>query len=1001
MQAIWSPGKPSFEYLDPHPVFHSSYGTGEGISFAGVHSTQHYGADRGGIDTHADVEVTLADGESGPSQSVSPFERGETLGRYVALDTLGSGGMGIVLSAYDSKLDRRVALKLLHPHTSTDPENHARLIREAQALAKLSHPGVVAVYDVGEIRGQVFIAMEFIDGPNLRRWSHDAERSTAEVISVFRDAARGLIAAHDAGIVHRDFKPDNVLIDPKGRAHVTDFGLALESYEVVPSLSSSSQSGSRSSSSRLTETGMVMGTPAYMPVEQHAGKPTDHRSDQFSFCVSFYEALYGVRPFSGTNGTELCLSIKRAEIPPPPPGVSVPRRVHRAIVKGLAVKPDGRHPSMRALLRALTPPTRNRRTWILGGLGGLAVGAGVVAVAEPPKRPCSSFESSIGEVYGNEQESAIQAAFEATKLAYAGPSFEATSRTLDTFTQAWAAAAKDACLATERGEQSDHMLDLRMNCLGRARSRLSATVDVLREANPEVVHHGVALASSQAELELCGDLEALQRTAVLPRDAEEAAESERLFAVLDRVEAMRSAGNKEDAKMLYADYETRLADSSFPPVVALAAWVRGRLVGTDNKAPEAITHFKRAYLVALEHGMDGLAAKAASSLGFYYSEFQVDFEQADHYLGVAGALAKASGSAHVQAAVAGNLAALRGRQSRYDEAVEAARAGLTLAQTPNAPRPLIVAEAYVALANTLRYRDGPKAALPMLLEARDFVLSELGSTHPVLVRIYSEQAGVARELGDYDDAFVHASAALEQARAAYGEGSLDEAYELANLATIAGSLGRKQESLDMLARVDEVFAREQGETHPVRAAVMNNRAIIFTELEEWDNAEAAFLGALRIAQANADGPDAMSVTLNRNLALVAIEAEQFPKAKKYAEAALTAGVLVHGEEHMETGVTYNVLGRIALGQQDFQSARASMRHAIEIGHDLFSEEAAFRFYLARALVEDPASTAQERREGLSLARAAEKEIAKATDLEGTHNEILEWLDEHDRGFSPG
>lgn len=974
----------------------------KGISFAGVHSTQHYGSDRGGLDTHVDVEATIADGESGPSTAVSPFERGETLGRYVALDTLGSGGMGVVLSAYDAKLDRRVALKLLHPHTGADPENHARLIREAQSLAKLSHPGVVAVYDVGEIRGQVFIAMEFIDGPNLRRWTHDAERNTAQVLSVFRDAARGLIAAHDAGIVHRDFKPDNVLIGPKGRAHVTDFGLAVASYEVIPSASASSSIGTPSSgSSRLTETGMVMGTPAYMPVEQHAGKPTDHRSDQFSFCVSFYEALYGVRPFSGTNGTELCLSIKKGDIPPPPPGVSVPRRVHRAIVKGLAAKPDGRHASMRALLRAITPPTRNRRTWILGGLGGLAIGAGAVVLAEPTARPCTSFDGAIEEVYGSEQRSAIRDAFESTKLAYAGPSFEATARTLDTFTKTWAAAATDACLATDRGEQSDHMLDLRMNCLDRARTQLQATVEVLRQANDEVVHHGVALASRQVELELCGDLEALQRTSVLPKNADEAAEAEQLFAALDRVEAMRSAGNKEDAKMLFSDYETRLAASSFPPVVAFTSWVRGRLVGTDNKASEAIEQFKHAYLVSLEHGMDALAANAASSLGFYYSEFEVDFEQADHYLRVAGALARASGSAHAQASVAGNLSTLRGRQSRFDEAVEAARAGLAFAQSPANPRPVVVSEAYVELANIVRLRDGPKAAIPTLLEARDYALKELGSTHPVLVGIYREQAGAARELGNYEEAFVHANAAVEQARDAYGEGSLDEAYELANLATIAGSLGRKRESLELFARIDAVFVREQGETHPVRAAVMNNQASIYADLEEWDNAEAAFSGALRIAELNADGPSALSVTLNRNLALVALLNEDLAKAKDYADRALEVGLVVHGKTHMDTGLTHAVQGRIALGQKNFAVARASLEQAVEIGHDLFSEEAAAKFYLGRVLVEDPAASAEDRREGLSLARAAEKEIGRATDLEGTHREILEWLDEHDRGFSPG
>ncbi|MBV1859028.1 MAG: tetratricopeptide repeat protein, partial [Nannocystaceae bacterium] len=795
---------------------------------------------------------------------------------------------------------------------------------------------------------------------------------------------------------------DNVLIGPRGRAHVTDFGLAVAAHDVPPSLSAPSPGGSSSSaSSRLTETGMVMGTPAYMPIEQHGGQPTCHRSDQFSFCVSLYEALYGIRPFSGANATELCKSIQRGEIPPPPPGISVPRRVHRAIVKGLAVKPDERHASMRALLRAITAPTRNRRTWVLGGFGGLAVGAGAVALAEPPPRPCSSFRGTIEAVYGDPQKSTIQVAFESTELAYAEPSFEATARTLDAFTEQWATAATQACLATDRGEQSDHMLDLRMNCLERARSRLTATVEVLSHANNAVVLQGVALASTQADLELCADLEALQRTSVLPKDADEADEAATLFAALDRIETMRSAGEKENAKMLFSDYETRLAATSFPPVVAYAAWIRGRLVGTDNNATEAIEQFRRAYLISLEHGMDRRAAAAASSLGFYYSEFQVDFEQADHYIRVAGALARASGSAHTQAAVAGNLSRLRVRQSRYDDAVAAARMGVTLAQHPKNTNPLLVAESYLALANVLRLRDGPNAAIPTLLEARDYVLKELGSSHPVLVGIYREQGNVSRELGDYDTAFIHSSAALAQARGAFGEGSLDEAYELANLATIAGSLGRKRESLDMLARVDEVFAREQGETHPVRAAVMNNRASIFVDLEEWDKAEAAFVSALHIAETNAEGPDATVVILQRNLALVSLHGEDLRQAQDYAQAALAQGLLVHGESHMDTGMTHSVLGRIALAQKDFGPARTSLQRAVDIGHDSVSEQATFRFYLGRALVEDPSSTAQDRRKGLSLARAAEQEIAKATDLEGTHIEILDWLDVHDQGFSPG
>ncbi len=961
-----------------------------------MHSTQHYGAEPA-PNTRGDPEVTIADGEAGPPDERAPFERGETIGRYVVLETLGQGGMGIVVAAYDAKLDRRVALKVLRQHASSDPENHARMLREAQSLAKLSHPGVVSVYDVGELRGRIFIAMEFIDGPNLRRWSHEQTRTPQEIIAVFRDAARGLQAAHDAGIVHRDFKPDNVLIGSDGRARVTDFGLALKAdVEVEASLSDSV-----STSGRLTETGMVMGTPAYMPIEQHVGHITDARSDQFSFCVSFYEALYGVRPFVGNTANEYCLSIRRAEIPPPPSGISVPRRVHRAILKGLSAKPDDRHPSMRVLRRAITPRARSKRTWVLGGLGGLAIGASVVAVVDSPSRPCSSFDERVAEVYDGEDKRRILAAFTNTELPYSQDAFDATSDALDDFGQRWTEAARSACLASERGEQSDRMLDLRMHCLDRARSRLSATVQVLRVADAAVVREGVALAQSQAELSLCGNLEVLERTSILPADADEVEESNALFEVLDRVEALRAAGRKEDAKMLYAEHETRLESSTYPPIQGLALWTRGRIKGTDNDADGAILLFEQAHLLALEHGLDSLAATAASSLAFYYTEFRADYEQAEHYLDIGGALARASGSRRVQAAVAGNVMTLRFRQARFDEAVAAALLEVEFARQGNPSSDLEIGEALLSYAHAIRLRDGPKAALPPLEDARDHILETLGTTHPILVRTYAEQAAIARELGDNDAAFVHGTAALDQARTAFGEDSLDVAYERANLATIVGNLGRKREALEMFAAVDERFIVDMGRDHVVRAAVLNNMAAIHTDYDEWPDAERYFLEALRIAQVVADGPSNMVVTLRRNLALVNIYQEEFADARTHAEASLKEGHAVYGEDHMESAITYSVLGRIQMAEDDYGAARASLERAVEIGHDRDTERAAFEFHLAEALVEDPDATDEDRRRGMRLARKAEKVFAVGSDVGGTHKEVLEWLAEHEQGFSPG
>ncbi len=321
-------------------------------------------------------EETIADGSFGSEDEQLAFEVGQRLGRYVTLELLGVGGMGQVFSAYDSVLDRMVALKVLRRPCA---EDRARLVREAQALARFSHPNVVSVYDVGEVDGQVFIAMELVQGCDLRQWLEVPGRTAAQILVAFRAAARGLQAAHDAGIVHRDFKPDNVLLGADGRVCVTDFGLALRTGEAQPSVEVDAASSS-SSSDRLTETGMVMGTPAYMPIEQHLGLPTDVRSDQFSFCVALYEALYGVRPFEGESGAELVLSIERGELREAR-CADVPRDVHAAIVRGLSPRARDRFGSMLELRDALRPRAPRFGVRWGAGLVAVLVGAATMAVA--------------------------------------------------------------------------------------------------------------------------------------------------------------------------------------------------------------------------------------------------------------------------------------------------------------------------------------------------------------------------------------------------------------------------------------------------------------------------------------------------------------------------------------------------------------------------------------------------------------------------------------------
>ncbi|HTJ46610.1 MAG TPA: serine/threonine-protein kinase [Kofleriaceae bacterium] len=306
---------------------------------------------------------------------------GTRIDRYLIDRRIGAGGMGVVYAARDPDLDRQVAIKLLGPRTGS----WSRLLREGQAVARLRHPNIVAIYDVGAHASELFIAMELVDGANLREWVRARPRAWRDVCATFAQAGRGLAAAHARGIVHRDFKPDNVLVGDDGRVVVTDFGLACEGGDP----------GDSGSALEVTRSGELAGTPAYMSPEQLAGGTLDARSDQFSFCVALWEALYGARPFRAETLSELRDALARGRIAEPSAKISA--RVHRAMKRGLAIDPAARHPSMEALIATLEPP--RARTWI--ALGAIAA-IGTIAVADITHHaptatidPCASVSSRL------------------------------------------------------------------------------------------------------------------------------------------------------------------------------------------------------------------------------------------------------------------------------------------------------------------------------------------------------------------------------------------------------------------------------------------------------------------------------------------------------------------------------------------------------------------------------------------------------------------------------
>ena len=310
-----------------------------------------------------------------PCAAPLPLPRGTSVGRYLILERLGAGGMGEVYAAFDPQLNRRVAIKLLLPGGEGQDRGQARLrlMREAQSMARLSHPNVLPVYDIGEHGDQVFIALELVEGQTLRQWLKEQPRTWREVVHVLSLAGRGLAAAHAVGLVHRDFKPDNVLVGRDGRVLVFDFGLACEQgtgspraplpvdiVQLLGSEPSHLESGSLSGLSTrdpietpVTRAGLIMGTPGYMAPEQYRHEPLTGSADQFSFCATLYYGLYGEHAFEGNGAAALARATLEGHLRPAPRDSKVPVALRRTILQGLHLRPHERYPSMEALLKAL------------------------------------------------------------------------------------------------------------------------------------------------------------------------------------------------------------------------------------------------------------------------------------------------------------------------------------------------------------------------------------------------------------------------------------------------------------------------------------------------------------------------------------------------------------------------------------------------------------------------------------------------------------------------
>jgi serine/threonine protein kinase len=431
---------------------------------------------------------------------------GMRVGRYVLIARLGGGAMGVVFAAHDPELDRNVAIKVLrseileHP---SGPQLDERLLREARAMARLAHPNVVAVYDVGTFGDHVFIAMELVDGETFSQWLAAKRRALRDVITMFVAAGRGLAAAHAAGIVHRDFKPENVLLGADGRVRVTDFGLAHRPALPI-------EVAAPAGEDHIRTTTLFAGTPFYMAPEQRAGERVDARSDQFSFCVALYAALTGQHPFCAGRGSDAA-AVRR------PPRAAMPSWLWRALRPGLSIARDHRYGSMDELLsRLASGPRPGRRIGVAAAAGivGLAIAAGVTRQrGELSDRgpTCAGAERLLAGVWDPQRAGAVDAVFRASGRPDAVRSFASASLLLDQYARRWIAMRTQACESALRSDRDDSLLNLHIACLDARLAELRELTGQLISADAALIDGAVAEVQRLGKLEVCADDSALQR----------------------------------------------------------------------------------------------------------------------------------------------------------------------------------------------------------------------------------------------------------------------------------------------------------------------------------------------------------------------------------------------------------------------------------------------------------------------------------------------------------
>ena len=686
---------------------------------------------------------------------------GDRIGRYVLISSIGQGGMGVVFLAYDPELDRKVALKLLRLGL-LNREGKQRLVREAQAMARLSHPNVVAVYDVGTVEHQAFVAMEYVEGQTLSAGCK-TPRAWREVVAVMRDARarprRGarrrarpsrLQAGQRAHRRRRARARRRLRAGARGRGSVGP--LRRDAGRSPRRQTGAAAAGLRAaradvsgahdehhSLSQVTRADQIIGTPAYMAPEQVANGACDDRADQFSFGVTFYEALYRQRPYEVTETVEggqlVTIAEKRASsarnlAAEPPRGIDVPSWVQRIVMRALSHDPIRRFPTMDALLAVLDKdPALARRRVATAVAMVVVLGLGTVGFVRgqaAKRRMCDGALDEVHKAWSPETRERVRLAFGATKLSYAELAFSTLSRVLDQYAVDWSNQYKDACEATRvRGEVSEDVLDLRMACLGDRLKELSALSSVMEHPDNDAVQEAPRAARNLTPVKECADVAALKAETPRPRDSMQARHVDELERRLAEMQAQHAVGKQSEALKLGEALVVDARALGWQPLVAeVELWI-GRAAADLGDDTKSIPGFKDAFAAALAGRDDTTLKNAAVRLAQEYI-YKNDMPDWDYWQHVAQAsLSRGSPDPHLESFLEHDRCVALNRLGRVKERL---RCFETHAQKKH-DEPLNEWELTmlgIAAGDAGQFAE----AIDWLQRGVDFATKEFGPTHP-------------------------------------------------------------------------------------------------------------------------------------------------------------------------------------------------------------------------------------------------------------------------------